>query len=198
MKGWWLVCVLFVGGCANSPPKNTDDICKIFDEKRGWYKDAKKAARKWDTDIAILMAFIRRESGFYAKAKPPRTKILWIFPGPRLSDAYGYAQAKDATWAWYEKEEGGIFASRDDFADATDFVGWYNKQSAKMCKISTHDPYNLYLAYHEGQGGFNRGTHKNKQHVKRYAKEVASRTWRYQAQLKTCEKRLNKRGWFLF
>lgn len=185
-------------GCATSTPRNTENICEIFQEKRSWYKDAKKAAKKWDTDIALIMAFIRRESGFVARARPPRKKILWVIPGPRLSDAYGYAQVKDSTWAWYEKDEGGIFANRDNFGDAADFVGWYNKKSARSCKISTRDAYKLYLAYHEGHGGYNRGTYKKKKHVQRYAKEVAARTWRYKQQLKKCEKRLNKRGWFLF
>ena len=43
-------------------------------------------------------------------------------------------------------------ADRDDFNDAIDFIGWYNDQSSRRSKISKSDAYNLYLAYHEGQG----------------------------------------------
>lgn len=190
--------LLSLSGCVSAPPSNTDNICNIFEQKRGWYKDASKAARKWDTDVAIILAFMRKESSFVANARPPRRKILWIFPGPRASDAYGYAQARNSTWDWYKREAGGLFASRDDFADAADFIGWYNKQSAKRCGISTRDPRNLYLAYHEGQGGYNRGSYKKKKHVLQYADVVTKRTWRYQAQLKQCEGKLKKQGWYLF
>ena len=192
------IIVLQLVGCTTLRPSNTENVCDIFQEKRSWFKKAKKAAKKWDSEVAIIMAFIRRESNFVANAKPPRTKILWVIPWFRASDAYGYAQVKNATWAWYEREEGGVFASRDDFGDAADFIGWYNKQSSKRCKISTHDAYNLYLAYHEGQGGYNRGTYKNKKAVKSYAQKVAARTHNYRAQLKQCEERLNKRHWLFF
>ncbi len=196
--GLVVIVMVMTLGCATSQPRNVENLCDIFDEKGGWYKDAKRAAKKWDSDISILMAFIRRESAFVSNAKPPRRKLLGFIPGPRLSDAYGDAQVKDDNWKWYEREEGGIFASRNDFEDAVDFIGWYNKQSAKRCRISTRDPYKLYLAYHEGQGGYNRGSYKNKKHVKEYARKVAKRASVYKAQLKKCEDRLNRPWWWIF
>lgn len=199
MKSFWVwLGLIALAGCANTPPANTDNICAIFNEKHNWYEQASEAAEKWDSEIPILLAFVYKESSFVANAKPPRRKILWVIPGPRLSDAYGYAQVKDSTWDWYKSDAGSWFASRDDFADAVDFIGWYNKQSAKRCKISTRDPYRLYLAYHEGQGGYNRGSYRKKPQVQRYAKVVAERARRYQTQLNLCEAKLKKRGWFSF
>jgi len=49
------------------------------------------------------MAIIRQESSFQADAQPPRSRILWIIPGPRPSSAYGYSQALDGTWDWYRQ-----------------------------------------------------------------------------------------------
>jgi len=184
-----------LGACTSSPPTRQDDVCEIFYEKSGWYKDAKASERKWGTPIPVMMAFIHQESSFKARAKPARTKILWIFPGPRPASAYGYAQATNETWKGYKKATGQWGADRNDFDDAVDFIGWYNYQSYKRNKIQKTDAYHLYLAYHEGHGGFAKRSFKSKQWLKDVAKKVSSRSKRYTGQLKTCEKKL-RRGWF--
>ena len=189
---------LILTSCASSPPKHTNNICHIFDEKRGWYKDAKKASKRWGIPIATNMAIMYQESRFVAKAKPPRTKILWIIPGPRKSNAYGYSQAKKETWQWYKKESGHWGADRNDFDDAIDFISWYNMMSVKRSRIGAGDTYNLYLAYHEGQGGYNRGSYRSKKWLKSVATKVASRANTYQAQLKQCEDRLGSSWWWPF
>ncbi len=191
------LCVL-MAACTTSPPSNTNNICEIFREKSGWYEDAADAADEWGTSIPVMMAIMHQESRFQQKARPPRTKILWVFPGPRKSDAYGYAQAKVSTWDWYIDSSGNWGADRDDFADAIDFIGWYNKVSHKKCQIRRDDPYHLYLAYHEGHGGFNRRTFKNKQWLKNVAKKVSSKSRSYSSQLKRCEEELKDTGWFFF
>ena len=38
-----ILTILVLGGCASSPPKNTNDLCAIFAEKKGWYEQARKA-----------------------------------------------------------------------------------------------------------------------------------------------------------
>lgn len=182
-------------GCSTSPPRNPDNICDIFYEKDDWYDDAKDAEKRWRSPIPTLMAMMHQESRFVAKARPPRTKILWIFPGPRASSAYGYSQAKDETWEWYQNNSGNGWASRDDFADAIDFIGWYNYQSGRLSKIKPHDTYHLYLAYHEGHGGFNRRTYRNKGWLKSVAKKVSRRASQYQAQLAKCEDDLGSSWW---
>ena len=89
--------LLVLAGCASAPPKNTSNLCEIFAEKKGWYKDSRKASKKWNGDIAVIMAMIYQESSFRARARPPRKKILGIIPGPRPASAFGYAQAINAT-----------------------------------------------------------------------------------------------------
>ena len=128
-------------------------------------------------------------------AKPPRTKILWVIPGPRPASAFGFAQATDDTWRSYKKATGKWAADRNDFADAMDFIGWYNDQSQRRNGIKKNDAYHLYLAYHEGQGGFAKRSFKNKKWLTDVAKKVSSRSNMYTEQLKACEKKLN-RGFF--
>lgn len=195
----WVVVVmslLAVTGCASGPPANTENICAIFREKDDWYGDAADASEEWGSPIPIMMAIMHQESRFEAKAKPPRRKILWVIPGPRLSSAYGYSQAKKTTWAEYKRSAGRFGADRDDFGDAIDFIGWYNAQSSRRSGIAPGDAYALYLAYHEGHGGYNRATYRQKPWLMQVATRVQGRAGRYQSQLAACEEDLQDDGWF--
>jgi hypothetical protein len=195
---WPVVLCFLLSGCVTSPPKQSENICGIFKEKRSWYKQAQKAAKRWNSTVPIIMAIIHQESAFVGNAKPPRRKILGIIPGPRLSDAYGYPQAKDATWEWYQRSSGRWGADRRDFGDAADFVAWYNNQSRTRNGIPVHDVYNLYLAYHEGHGGHARGTFNKKPWLINVARRVEQRAARYQQQLLSCEADLQKSRWWPF
>ncbi len=199
MKLWLIGIILLVAisGCSSTPPRQLDNVCHIFDDK-DWYDDAREAEKRWGSPIPVMMAFMHQESRFRAKAKAPRTRILWIFPGPRKSSSYGYSQAKTDTWRGYMKSSGNWGADRDDFDDAIDFIGWYNHQSRKRSKIAAGDAYHLYLAYHEGHGGFNRRTFKNKAWLKGVAKKVSKRSSRYSKQLAGCRQRLEDDGWWFF
>tara|TARA_B110000438_G_C15309873_1_gene434899 strand:- start:41 stop:559 length:519 start_codon:yes stop_codon:yes gene_type:complete len=168
----------------------------MFREKSGWYKSANDASDKWGSPISVLMAIMHQESRFQAKAKPPRKKILWVIPGPRPSSSYGYTQALKETWNMYIRSSGNYGADRDDFGDAVDFVGWYNNQSKKRSDIPVDDAYNLYLAYHEGHGGFNKRSFRNKEWLKKVAKKVSINSLRYTKQLKNCKSEFNQTKWF--
>lgn len=193
-----ILVVSLLTACASTrPPSNSENICSIFTEKKGWYKAAKKAEKRWGSKVPVLMSIMYQESQFKHNARPGRTKILWIIPGPRKSDAFGYAQAKDAVWDEYQKSSGGIWSRRDDFADAIDFIGWYNAQSKRRSGIGMNDANNLYLAYHEGHGGFNRRTYKSKSWLMTTSRKVADRSFRYSKQLQSCEKKLSS-GWWPF
>ena len=197
MRVFLLLCgLLTLGACTTSPPKNTDDICAIFFEKDDWYDDAEDASEEWGTPIPVMMAIMYQESRFKAKARPPRKKILGFIPGPRPSSAYGYSQAKKSTWSDYKRSAGRYGSDRDDFGDAIDFVGWYNYQSYKRSGILRKDSYSLYLAYHEGHGGFNRGTYRKKQWLMGVARKVERKANTYQKQLLGCEEKLKSGGWF--
>lgn len=191
--------LVLLGACATTPPpKRTDNLCEIFREHTHWYPDARASYEKWGIPIPVMMAIIYQESAFLADARPPRTTCLWIFPGPRPSSAYGYAQAMNGTWEDYKKATGNRRANRKDFGDAIDFVGWYCALSVRQCGISPTDARNLYLAYHEGRGGFNRKTYQGKAWLLQTAERVERRAATYRGQLAACEGEFQKRGWCLW
>ncbi|MBN7798968.1 transglycosylase SLT domain-containing protein [Parahaliea mediterranea] len=185
-----------LGGCTTSTPRNVDNICSIFFEKGDWYDEAADARDEWGSPIPVMMAIMHQESRFVAKAKPPRKKILGFIPGPRPSDSYGYSQALKSTWKGYKRDAGRYGADRDDFGDAIDFIGWYNHQSWKRSGIARNDAYHLYLAYHEGHGGYNRGSYRSKAWLRKVAGKVKTRASRYTTQLAACEEELQDDGWF--
>lgn len=191
-----LLWIPVFSGCVTAPPDNVDNICEIFEQKRGWYGDARSAEKTWGSSVPVLMAFVHQESRFEAKAKPPRRKILGFIPGPRPSDSYGYSQALKSTWRDYERSAGRYGADRDDFGDAVDFVGWYNRQSERRNGIARNDSYRLYLAYHEGHGGYQRGSYRDKDWLTGVARKVEKRAGMYERQLAACRSRLKeRRGW---
>lgn len=178
-----------LAGCSSNPPKEThDNICYIYDHDSDWEEAAHDSAKKWGTPEYILMAFIHQESRFTHDAQPPREYALGLIPLPRSSSAYGYCQAQDPAWYDYQKATGNWSARRTDIEDSLDFIGWYNYQSYKRNGISRNDPYNLYLAYHEGQGGYSRKTYQNKTWLKKVAYKVTKRSMLYKKQLQVCGK----------
>ncbi|WP_250157192.1 hypothetical protein [Tianweitania aestuarii] len=186
-------CLLLasLAGCA-SAPHSINNACAIFNQRDGlfndWHAAAKRAERAHGIPVPILMATLRRESGFQSDARPPRTKLLGFIPWSRQSSAYGYSQALDGTWRQYRQETGRSLARRNNFADAVDFVGWYHSRTVANKGVAPNDAYNLYLAYYLGWSGFdNRGSRSNKA-VLRYARDMATTAKRYQAQLASCSR----------
>ena len=192
----FLAASLFVlAGCATTPPRHADDICKVFDQYPDWYDDARASQQRWGTPISVQMAFVRHESSFHEDARPPRPWFLFI-PLPRASSAYGYAQIQDPAWEDYKKANGGFFRSRTDMGDSLDFVGWYTDMIHRKLGISKWDAKHLYLAYHEGTGGYRSGAWKHNKSLLRTADNVAYRARAYSAQLKRCEHRFRCRHWY--
>jgi len=119
-----------------------------------------------------------------------------VIPWKRKSSAKGYAQAIDATWEQYVEEVGGWFPNRTDFDDAVDFVGWYNYKSRQILGLSRTNAKALYLAYHEGWGGYLNRTYEKKSWLIKAANQVDSRARRYQMQYLGCNNKLKR--WFDF
>lgn len=176
-------------------PRHVDNICSVFKQNPEWYKDAKASEKRWHVPVSTQMAIIHQESKFSARAKPERTKLLWVIPWTRPSSAYGYPQALDTTWGGYKRARGKPFASRTNFEDSIDFVGWYSYRAHKRAGIPLHDSFALYLAYHEGVGGYERRTYRKKRWLIQVARKVRLRASIYEAQLKRCEARLKRNKW---
>ena len=188
-----------LAGCATPPPKNTSNLCDIFLEHRDWYNAASDMRDKWGVPIHVPMSMMYQESSFKHNAQPPMRWFLGFIPYGRASSAYGYSQAKTVTWDEYVKEANRFWASRDNFDDAIDFMGWYISKSQRINGVSKWDAYAQYLNYHEGWGGYRRGSYKSKAWLVKVANKVDARSKRYAAQYKTCQKDLDSSWlWRLF
>lgn len=186
--------IINLSACAPTPPADVQNICHIFSEYPKWYWITKKTEKKWGVPIYVQMAIMYQESRFRGSAKPDRQKVLGFIPWKRTSNAYGYTQAKTETWNDYQKQTNSTGA-RDRFSSSSDFVGWYIKQANKQAGIAKDDTYNIYLAYHEGIGGYMRKTYMQKSWLINVAQKVNARAALYQSQLPKCEKKLKKKWW---
>lgn len=193
---WWreatvlfcsVVILVGLGGCGGRPqPRRVDNVCAIFMQYPDWYLSAKHVQHRWGVPISIQMAIIYQESSYHADIRPPRTKLLWIIPWRRPTSAYGYAQAVDDAWRAYKKEAGHFWSRRNRFQHAIDFIGWFVDRSHRIAHIPRNAPYAIYLAYHEGIGGYQRRTFRKKYWLKRVAHKVSRRARRYHYQLIQC------------
>ncbi len=192
-----IACVLLLSGCAVAPPKDPNNICAIFREKPDWYDAALNVEEKWGVPVQVPFAMLYQESSFRYDALPPRYYFLGFIPWGRVSSAYGYAQAKDETWADYKRENNRWFASRDDFDDALDFMGWFISKSQRINGVSKWDAYGQYLNYHEGWTGYRNKSFNNKGWLINVAKKVQTRAGQFRSQYESCKGDLS-RGFSLF
>ena len=174
------------GGGNYKAPRNLDNACAIVAERPAYLRAMQKSERRWGIPIHVQMATIHQESKFIGDARTPHRYALGIIPIGRQSSAYGYSQALDGTWDEYRKKTGNRRARRDDIRDATDFMGWYMNDSARMLGISKYDAASQYLAYHEGRQGFSNGSHRNKSWLMGVAGKVNARAELYRMQLASC------------
>ncbi|MDO6460027.1 transglycosylase SLT domain-containing protein [Granulosicoccaceae sp. 1_MG-2023] len=186
-----------LSGCITTPPATHDDLCAIFEEKRGWYKAAIRAEKRWQVPPPVSMAFIRQESSFSHDARAPRKYAFFgLIPWGYQSSAYGYSQALDGTWQQFRDETKQPRASRRDFAAAIDFVGWYIDMSHRQLGIGRSNAYHQYISYHEGPAGYARGAWKNKPALLQTASRVAANAKTYTIQYQSCKESLSRGFWY--
>lgn len=183
-----LLVLVILGSCAreSSPPDQQDNACAILDQRHGWLRDMQRAEAEWGAPIHVQMAIIWKESSFRARARTRKVYFLGSIPNGHISTAYGFPQALDGTWDEYRRETGNRNATRSNYGDATDFVGWYMSKSVRRSDIAMDDAYNQYLAYHEGHGGYNSGSYSGKAWLLNVAAQVRNRAEQYELQLPFC------------
>lgn len=197
----FFIFVIFLVGIVyffdDAPPTHlSNNVCVIFQKKPTWYWAARKAQKQWHVPVAVQMAIIHEESHFKQDAKPPREKFLGLIPWLHKSSAQGYTQALNQTWRLYLKQTGRLSASRRRFYNAVDFIGWNVHRIAKRLRVKTTNAYVIYLAYHEGIGGYLAKTYVHKPGLVKIARNVAQQAQVYQAQLDYCK--LPKKPWWRF
>lgn len=183
------VIVIVVSSCSSrnySAPSNLDNACSIVQEYPHYLRAMEMSERKWGVPVSVQMAVIYQESKFVGNARTGKQYRFGFIPNGRVSSAYGYAQALDGTWDEYRDKSGNWSGRRNNIYDATDFMGWYMAETRRRAGVSLSDARNQYLAYHEGQGGYMRGTYKSKAWLLKVADGVASRSATYKRQLDRC------------
>lgn len=193
-----VVSLLFVAVVVHSlvAPDEQTDLCKLFRTHPEWYWSAQVAEKRWGVPVSVQMAIIYYESRFRADAKPPHGRVMGVVPWARKSTASGYMQALDKTWHAYLVATQKKSASRSNFSNATDFIGWYVSRLHRTLKIKKDDVYNIYLAYHEGPGGFLAHRYVKKPWLVALARTVQWRANQYHKQLVSCHRSLPKRPWW--
>ncbi len=184
-----ILVFVFIQSCGvfNRIPSSQNNACDILDHRTSWKRAVNYTSKKWGVSPALQLAFIKTESNFRARAKTPRKFFLGIIPAGRISSAYGYAQVLDGTWDWYKKDSGNRSASRTDFSDASDFIGWYVTQTNKKLQISKTNVYRQYLAYHQGHAGYASGRYKSSKAIQAVAQRTANTASMFERQLKNCK-----------
>ncbi len=188
---WALMLLMILAACGSryqAPPRNLDNACSIVTQRPDYIKAFRATERKWGVPAHVQMATIYQESRFDANARTPMKYVLGIIPMGRQSSAYGFSQALDDTWDEYRRATGRRRAKRDRIRDASDFIGWYMSKSQQRNGIALSNARNQYLAYHEGQTGYARGSYRNKSWLLRVADRVDDRAGMYEAQLAGCRK----------
>ena len=188
-----MLCMTFlIGSCgilsSGSAQRNLDDACSILQQRPHFHRAFKSTQKRWGVPVNVQMAIIHQESRFRSNAKTPMRYFLGIIPRGRQSSAYGYAQALDGTWNEYKQSTGRFVVRRSNISDATDFMGWYMAETKRRNKISLSNAKNQYLAYHEGQTGYARGSYRKKSWLLKVANKVDRRSSMYRRQLKGCDR----------
>ncbi|SCY21350.1 lytic transglycosylase [Paracoccus tibetensis] len=176
------------GGGNFSAPRQLDNACAIAGERPAYLRAMRATERKWGVPVHVQMATMYQESKFIGDARTPHQYALGVIPVGRQSSAFGYSQALDGTWEEYQRASGNRRARRDNIRDATDFMGWYMDGSQRQLGLSKRDAASQYLAYHEGRGGFSRGSHNSKPWLMRVAGQVGQRSEMYRQQLASCRR----------
>jgi len=179
-------------------PDQVDAVCESPFTR--WYRAADRLhpGSRFIFTTRDKEAWLQSVERWLHRREPPKESSIWFkhrmhHSGRVTFDREVHSDLYDA----HHESVMRYFADRDDFGDAIDFVGWYTDLSAKSVGISKWDPYNQYLAYHEGQAGWKRKSYSTKRWLKETARVVDYRAKEWGAQLARCEDELDD-GWWIF
>lgn len=152
----------------------TQNICEVLKVHPSWYQDAKVVQQKWGVPVSVQLAIIQEESHFKPDAKN------------KDSSAYGFAQAVNQIWVTYKENCDNKKQKRNNFKDATNFIGWYANRMQKQVNVSPQNAYQLYLSYHDGASGYLTALHKKQAFSKQLADHVQDVANQYKVELLSC------------
>lgn len=194
-KGFYLVVIIALSACSPEKVTRTDDVCDIYNKNYDWYRSAIRAQNKYNINASTIMSVMAQESNFKHNARPQKRYAFYVLPWGYETTAQGYAQVINGAWDDYKKANSKWFPSRNNFNDASDFIGWYLKKASRELNINKNDNYHLYLAYHQGIKGYRRHEEKHNKQLDLIAKRVNQQALRYDKEFKHCQTNLWLKHW---
>lgn len=158
---------------ASSTNSKSSSICTLLKQHPTWLQAVQDTEKKWGVPAEVQLAIIKQESDFNANAKNS------------TSTATGFAQVINKSWSAY-LDANNKHDSRNDFHAAIDFIGWYANQIHRYADINPANAYKLYLAYHEGIGGYRHLATHPKPAVVKLAQNVQQIATMYAEQMVSC------------
>ena len=157
----------------NSTKSKSSGICTLLKQHPAWLQAVQDTEKKWGVPAEVQLAIIKTESNFDANAKNSQ------------STATGFAQVLNKSWEAY-LDANNKHDSRNDFHAAIDYIGWYADQVRRYADINPTNAYKLYLAYHEGIGGYHHLANHPKPEVFKIAQNVKQTAEMYAQQMVSC------------
>ena len=152
---------------------HAESVCTIIKQHPDWLKSAKAVSKQYGVPVSVQLAIIKEESNFQGDAQNAH------------STATGFAQVLNKSWAVFEKATH-QHRSRSNFDAAVTYIGWYAAQVEHRTDINPNNAYKLYLAYHEGIGGYHHLQKHPKPQVTALAKQVAQNAKLYSQKIISC------------
>ncbi len=103
----------------------------------------------------------------------------------------------EVNMAFILQESSYIQGAKPERTKLLGFIPWKRKSSA-YGYAQAHNARLLYLAYHEGQGGYKKGSYRNKPWLTDVATTVQNNANRYKSQFNSCKNKLRNPFYYLF
>ena len=147
-----------------------------------------------DPPYVLMSLFIKNlVSG---RCKTRKRKIIWFCTLVKTIFSCWLFSSTKGDLSDYKDETGNTRANRKNLMTA-DFIGWYASKGYYQGFDQT-DARSLYLAYHEGYGGFKKKSYRQKQWLINVADRVQARSTKYQKQYWGCAEELKKKRFLFF
>ena len=175
----------------NKKTDNIDNACLILKQNPDWHRALYRTQLVYRISIPVQLAFVRHESSFNHKARPVNNKKKWFIFNSYKSTAYGFAQVLNGTWDEFQTTFKNKKLKRTNFGHSVEFIGWYNRKHINS-GLDGNNISHLYLAYHEGLGGYKKKTYINKPCLVDYSNSVQKTSIKYSNQISSCNIKVKK------
>lgn len=130
------------------PDETKPFACELQDKRPDWVRAMTHTENRWGLTTDAQLALISYEWSLEDQQLPSSWRPSWSLPGraqPGMTPGYF-----DATWERYKYETGAKNASVRDFADFSDFMGWYLTSTASLTNVLPGDAAGLYILWRRG------------------------------------------------